>query len=43
MALYSVYQGTGVKLTHKASAQYSGCSNKVKYASCARGDLVFVN
>ena len=44
LALYAVYQGTGIKLPHKASDQYSRASSKGKLVSSSQmkpGDLVF--
>lgn len=46
LALYAVYQGTGIKLPHKASDQYSRASSKGKLVSSSQmkpGDLVFFN
>ena len=44
LALYTVYQGTGIKLPHKASYQYDRASSKGKLVSSSQmkpGDLVF--
>ena len=43
LALYAIYQGTGKKLPHKASSQYSGCTNYQSYSNAKPGDLVFVS
>ena len=41
LAKYSVFQGTGISMVHRAQVQYTNCPNLVSYDNRKPGDLLF--